>query len=147
MSAESKNKRNDSGTTAKSGLLSRSTLGTYGASALGFGGPSDWEHFGDYEAEEIDDTELYTRSKAPIQLIANPETTELPASSLSDTDSHTTGQLTKTQSYSSLSGSAQRPEAKTLGMSQVASPIGASPIEASPILRQATNVVGHRQEI
>ena len=33
---------------------------TYGASALGFGGPSDWEYFGDYEAEEIDDEELYT---------------------------------------------------------------------------------------
>ena len=32
---------------------------TYGASALGFGGPSDWEYFGDYEAEEIDDEDLY----------------------------------------------------------------------------------------
>ena len=140
-SAESKNKRNDSGTIATSSLLSRSTLGTYGASALGFGGPSDWEHFGDYEAEEIDDTELYTRSKAHIQPIANPETTELPASSLSDTDSHTTGQLTKAQSQSSLSGSAQRPEAKTLGMFQVA-----SPIEASPSLGQAANIVGHGQD-
>ena len=33
---------------------------SYGASALGFGGPSDWEYFGDYEAEEIDDEDLYT---------------------------------------------------------------------------------------
>ena len=40
---------------------------TYGASALGFGGPSDWEYFGDYEAEEIDDEELYTRPK-PAEL-------------------------------------------------------------------------------
>ena len=32
---------------------------TYGASALGLGGPSDWEYFGDYEAEEIDDEDLY----------------------------------------------------------------------------------------
>ena len=36
---------------------------TYGASALGFGGPSDWEYFGDYEAEEIDDEELYSRPR------------------------------------------------------------------------------------
>ena len=35
----------------------------YGASALGFGGPSDWEYFGDYEAEEIDDEELYSRPR------------------------------------------------------------------------------------
>ena len=37
------------------------------ASALGFGGPSDWEHFGDYNAEVIDDTYLYTtKSKKDI---------------------------------------------------------------------------------
>ena len=42
------------------------------ASVLGFGGPSDWEHFGDYDAEEIDDEDLYTSSK--------PKTAELPAS-------------------------------------------------------------------
>ena len=40
----------------------------YGASALGFGGPSDWEYFGDYEAEEVDDEELYARSKRPTEL-------------------------------------------------------------------------------
>ena len=40
----------------------------YGASALGFGGPSDWEYFGDYEAEEVDDEELYARSKGPAEL-------------------------------------------------------------------------------
>lgn len=40
--------------------------GHHSASALGFGGPSDWEHFGDYEAEEIDDTDLYSRSKPEI---------------------------------------------------------------------------------
>lgn len=140
-SAELKNKRNDSGTTATSSLLSHSTLGPYGASALGFGGPSDWEHFGDYEAEEIDDTELYTRSRAPVQPIANPESTELPASFLSDTDSHTTRQLTNDQSHSPLPGPAQRPEVKTLGMSQVA-----SSIIASPDLGQAANVVGQGQD-
>ena len=40
----------------------------YGASALGLGGPSDWEYFGDYEAEEVDDEDLYTRSKHPAEL-------------------------------------------------------------------------------
>lgn len=40
--------------------------GHHSASALGFGGPSDWEHFGDYETEEIDDTDLYSRSKPKI---------------------------------------------------------------------------------
>ena len=139
-SAESKNQRNDSGTIATSGLLSHSTLGPYGASALGFGGPSDWEHFGDYEAEEIDDTELYTRSRAPVQPIADPESTELPASSLSDTDSHTTRQLTDNQSHSPLSGPAQRPEANTLGMSQVA-----SSVRAGPDFGQSANVVGQGQ--
>lgn len=42
----------------------------YGASALGFGGPSDWEYFGDYEAEEVDDEDLYARSRAPAELPA-----------------------------------------------------------------------------
>ena len=138
--AESKDQRDDSSTITTSNLLSHSTLGPYGASALGFGGPSDWEHFGDYEAEEIDDTELYTRSKAPVQAITNSESTELPASTLYDTDSHTTRQLMNNQSHCSLLESAQRPEAKTLGMSQVA-----SSIEASPKLGQAANVVGHGQ--
>ncbi|CAD6587589.1 MAG: hypothetical protein ASARMPREDX12_002940 [Alectoria sarmentosa] len=43
--------------------LSSTISATYGASALGFGGPSDWEYFGDYEAEEIDDEELYSRPR------------------------------------------------------------------------------------
>ncbi|KAL8661816.1 MAG: hypothetical protein Q9202_005242 [Teloschistes flavicans] len=42
--------------------LYQSTMGPSSASALGFGGPSDWEHFGDYEGEEVDDTDLYIRS-------------------------------------------------------------------------------------
>lgn len=42
----------------------------YGASALGFGGPSDWEYFGDYEAEEVDDEDLYAKSAAPAELPA-----------------------------------------------------------------------------
>lgn len=59
-------------------LLSHSTLGSYGASALGFGGPSDWEHFGDYEAEDIDDTELYIRPRSPDKASRLPDTAELP---------------------------------------------------------------------
>ena len=47
----------------RSTSLSPTTSATYGASALGFGGPSDWEYFGDYEAEEIDDEELYSRPR------------------------------------------------------------------------------------
>lgn len=58
-----------------SALLSSKTVtsdyGLSSASALGFGGPSDWEHFGDYDAEEIDDEDLYVSTK--------PKTAELPA--------------------------------------------------------------------
>lgn len=57
------------------GMLSSKTVSSdYGlssASALGFGGPSDWERFGDYDAEEVDDLDLYVSSK--------PKTAELPA--------------------------------------------------------------------
>ena len=47
--------------------------GHHSASALGFGGPSDWEHFGNYEVEEIDDTDLYSRSKpeTDIKIVEN----------------------------------------------------------------------------
>lgn len=48
------------GLPARSTSLSPVAAVSYGASALGLGGPSDWEYFGDYEAEEIDDEELYT---------------------------------------------------------------------------------------
>ena len=47
----------------RSTSLSPTPGAPYGASALGFGGPSDWEYFGDYEAEEIDDVELYSRPR------------------------------------------------------------------------------------
>ncbi|KAL9098735.1 MAG: hypothetical protein Q9163_005658 [Psora crenata] len=41
---------------------------SYGASVLGFGGPSDWEYFGDYEGAEIDDEELYNQKpRAELQ--------------------------------------------------------------------------------
>ncbi|MCJ1377421.1 hypothetical protein MMC17_000516 [Xylographa soralifera] len=57
------------------GLLSSKTVnsefGLSSASALGFGGPSDWERFGDYDAEEVDDLDLYVSTK--------PKTAELPA--------------------------------------------------------------------
>lgn len=51
----------------------------YGASALGFGGPSDWEYFGDYEAEEIDDEELYSRPRPRDSEIGKAGSAELPA--------------------------------------------------------------------
>ena len=76
----------DSNTIAAPSLLSQSAIGPYGASALGFGGPSDWEHFGDYEAEEIDDTELYTRAKSPVKIVDKPESAELPAILPSETE-------------------------------------------------------------
>ena len=78
--------RKDSDAIVASSALTHSTLGPYGASALGFGGPSDWEHFGDYAAEEIDDTDLYTRSRSPTRPLDKPETAELPAFNSSDTE-------------------------------------------------------------
>ena len=50
----------------------------YGSSALGFGGPSDWEYFGDYEAEEIDDEELYSRPRAQDGATVDNASAELP---------------------------------------------------------------------
>jgi hypothetical protein len=52
--------------------------GHHSASALGFGGPSDWEHFGDYEAEEVDDTDLYSRTKSEVATDIASDTAELP---------------------------------------------------------------------
>ncbi|KAL8952301.1 MAG: hypothetical protein Q9222_001790 [Ikaeria aurantiellina] len=54
-------------------------LGPYSASALGFGGPSDWEHFGDYDGEEVDDTDLYIRPRSPLKGGSPTHTSELPA--------------------------------------------------------------------
>ena len=62
----------------RSTSLSPTTSATYGASALGFGGPSDWEYFGDYEAEEIDDEELYSRPRARDLRSVVQGSTELP---------------------------------------------------------------------
>lgn len=59
--------------------LYQSALGPYSASALGFGGPSDWEHFGDYDGEEVDDTDLYIRPKSPVKRPFPTDTSELPA--------------------------------------------------------------------
>lgn len=59
-----------------------SILGPYSASALGLGGPSDWEHFGDYDGEEIDDTDLYTRHKPQPETSHVERSAELPADSL-----------------------------------------------------------------
>ena len=62
----------------RSTSLSPTTSATYGASALGFGGPSDWEYFGDYEAEEIDDEELYSRPRQRDLKSVVQGSTELP---------------------------------------------------------------------
>ena len=62
----------------RSTSLSPTTSATYGASALGFGGPSDWEYFGDYEAEEIDDEELYSRPRPRDLKSVVQGSTELP---------------------------------------------------------------------
>ena len=68
----------------RSASLSPTTSATYGASALGFGGPSNWEYFGDYEAEEIDDEELYSRPR-PRDLKSLVEgSAELPVDPLPD---------------------------------------------------------------
>ena len=69
--------QDDSATSGQTTVLPHSILGPYSASALGFGGPSDWEHFGDYEGEEVDDTDLYIRAKPPIG--RSPQSSELPA--------------------------------------------------------------------
>ncbi|KAL8942380.1 MAG: hypothetical protein Q9216_001700 [Gyalolechia sp. 2 TL-2023] len=61
--------------------LYQSTLGPYSASVLGFGGPSDWEHFGDYGGEEVDDTDLYIRPRSPVKRKHPTDTSELPADS------------------------------------------------------------------
>lgn len=50
----------------------------YNASALGFGGPSDWEHFGDYQAMEVDDTDLYGGNKAYPVSKEESDSAELP---------------------------------------------------------------------
>ena len=62
----------------RSTSLSPTTSATYSASALGFGGPSDWEYFGDYEAEEIDDEELYSRPRPRDLKSVVQGSTELP---------------------------------------------------------------------
>ena len=59
--------------------LYQSTMGPYSASVLGFGGPSDWEHFGDYDGEEVDDTDLYIRPRSPIKQAVPGNSLELPA--------------------------------------------------------------------
>lgn len=49
------------------------------ASALGFGGPSDWEHFGDYEAQEVDDTDLYNSNRLRAVSLTAIDSAELSA--------------------------------------------------------------------
>ena len=80
-SAQTAAQYDERGLPARSTSLSPTPAVSYGASALGFGGPSDWEYFGDYEAEEVDDEELYAhkpRAELPADY-AHPENTVSPA--------------------------------------------------------------------
>ncbi len=63
----------------KSVAVTQSPSKPYNASALGFGGPSDWEHFGDYEAEEVDDTDLYDNNNSRAATKTPVNSAELPA--------------------------------------------------------------------
>ena len=71
----------DSQLPARTTSLSPAVSVPYGASALGLGGPSDWEYFGDYEADEIDDEELYSKPRGKASVDAAGESAELPANS------------------------------------------------------------------
>lgn len=61
---------------------------TYNASALGFGGPSDWEHLGDYQVEEVDDTDLYSRTGSRTITKATVDSAELSANTLPFSELH-----------------------------------------------------------
>ncbi|SLM33440.1 hypothetical protein LPUS_01931 [Lasallia pustulata] len=58
------------------------------ASALGIGGPSDWEYFGDYATEEVDDTELYGTSKPQASYRPPFDTAELPSEPSPSNEGH-----------------------------------------------------------
>ncbi|MCJ1464679.1 hypothetical protein MMC07_003292 [Pseudocyphellaria aurata] len=62
--------------------LAQPTAKTYNASALGFGGPSDWEHFGDHQAEEVDDTDLYRRNRSHTITKATEDSAEVSTETL-----------------------------------------------------------------
>ncbi|KAL8807489.1 MAG: hypothetical protein Q9182_000654 [Xanthomendoza sp. 2 TL-2023] len=84
------------------------TAGPYSASALGFGGPSDWEHFGDYDGEEVDDTDLYLRPRSPTKQTVPIDTPELPADS---TPANVQTELASTMDgESSQAGSSTQPK-------------------------------------
>lgn len=60
----------------------------HNASVLGFGGPSDWEHFGDYEAQEVDDTDLYNSSRLGAVSTTVIYSAELPAENFPTENQH-----------------------------------------------------------
>ena len=62
------------------------------ASALGFGGPSDWEHFGDYEAQEVDDTDLYKSDRIRAVSTTVIDSAELPAENFPTENQHQLGE-------------------------------------------------------
>ena len=61
------------------------------ASALGFGGPSDWEHFGDYEAQEVDDTDLFNSDRLRAVSTTVIDSAELPAENFPSENQHQLG--------------------------------------------------------
>lgn len=64
----------------------------HNASALGLGGPSDWEHFGDYKAQEVDDTDLYNSDRFRAASTTVIDSAELPAENISTENQHQLGE-------------------------------------------------------
>ena len=111
-------------------------LGLYSSSALGFGGPSDWEHFGDYDAEEVDDTDLYSRAEPPINVPVSADFAELPADSPpfgSTQQREPLGPVeTASTGHKSVSLSADFPKVEHLPLAAEAAPKRETPTETNP---------------
>lgn len=85
--AESSGSIHDSKVLENKSIDNRLASEVHNASVLGFGGPSDWEHFGDYEAQEVDDMDLYDSSSLrPISTTVIP--VELPVGDFSTENQH-----------------------------------------------------------
>lgn len=111
----------------RSTSLSPTTSATYGASALGFGGPSDWEYFGDYEAEEIDDEELYSRPRLRDPKSMVDGSTELPVGSPLDSITP------RNNEPDLLSSNLMRPEAPSLHGTCSSRPFGEVPSQGNVV--------------
>ena len=89
------------------------------ASALGVGGPSDWEYFGDYATEEVDDTELYSSSRPQEPHISTFDTAELPSEPSPSNEGH------QQHAWDSVAADAEQPQAS------IPSPGGGTPPKQS----------------